>query len=545
MIERGRAQQLRACDKCGAQRKLSDGRMISGRWICNWHDRYIAPEKLERMPFRTFKARPIPNAKPFAARDTHERQEMELFDYLASYYRFETVDWTASTGITTSSTIRGAAWTAVYLYELILENERPVITVNRAKALLKTIADYLMAQMKAGPEISGTVSSAVEWGAYDRGSLTYAPHDSAIAGIALLRAYQVHGDTRYATGARACAWFVRGAQCGHILVNRPSSTDSAGASVVYWGAYTSSIVTSGGVSYWSHTYTPQTIRSAEFLTIYQSILGDETIGSPMVTATFNASREIKVSRSISDCRAFWERAIPDVLAGTSIQGFTTTTPRDGFDSYPSDKGPPFSAGQGSWFFQNAYLTGTLITSLSWADGLRAYYAMDGASAFVTGIFDWLMSFTSDSSFELPDTPTNRMSGYSDTVKWAGLKGEYAPTFALSTLLRVRETTTLATAARNGSSVYDLAAMGALAALYSSRQSAAFASMKAALGDPRPRSRGGLFDGYYIWLALLGKCGLSLQPYSDTSLNRTSTVYQAAQAGLIYRQAPKDFTGRGH
>jgi len=156
-----------------------------------------------------------------------------------------------------------------------------------------------------------------------------------------------------------------------------------------------------------------------------------------------------------------------------------------------------------------------------------------------------MTFASSSTYE----PTSTTHAYGaitfttpdDRGKYAGIAGVYNPKTALATLLQVRG------GLMNASGLYDLAAVGLLAPLYSSRQQSAFAALKDALVVPRPRWRQGFEprDGWYVYLGPLGACGLGLQPYTDGSLNRTQSIPRAAMTAGIYRQPPQAFTGRGH
>ncbi len=100
--------------------------------------------------------------------------------------------------------------------------------------------------------------------------------------------------------------------------------------------------------------------------------------------------------------------------------------------------------------------------------------------------------------------------------------------------------------KNGSSLYDFAALGLMAPLYSSRQQAGFDATKDALNTKRPRFREGFpeRDGHALYLGPLGYGGLSYQPATDSSLNRYVSVKRAAQLGNVYRYNPKASMHRG-
>ena len=529
----------RVCDVCGRLRP-PPFRQVDGLHICDMHPGFVPRSLLEKIQYREIVPEPIPHPKPNAPRDTHEAAEAEIL-MLAAYAPDDVFDVTAGPmPASAPDTFQAAAWAAIYLYHLIVEDQRPGHWITFATSLLRSLATWLYENQHAGPAgAGGRTSDDIRWGSYNRGTVQqedFYVEDSGAAGLALLRAYQLLGDSRYLDGARACAWFVRSMQCGDLLVSRPSSTDSAGSSVKHWGMWSHRFVLAAAYDF-DHRYYPSDLVCLEFLHLFKTVAGDETIGSVTPDGNYTGSRAAAVSTCIAEARAFWESAVWSVDDGAAIKGLSTATPREYFDSYPANKGA--FTGRGSWQYQDGPLaTGTLITGASWAMGIRAFHSIDGASATVTGLFDWLMGFTSNSTYELPED-------YDARLLWGGAKGEYDPKVALSTLLLVRDGTPLAAVTKNGSSFYDLTTTGLLAALYATRQAATFKATKSALNDRRPRSREGTDNdnAMPLYLGQLGYCGLSYQPFTDASLNRKKSVTRASQVGLVYRQSPKAFMGR--
>lgn len=533
----------RVCDVCGRLRPGKGFRVVQNVWICDRHPSYVPRQVLDRVPYMDIGApRPLPSAKPFNPIDTYEMAEVQILALMA-YAPAATLDVTNSApSATGAATVQAAAWAAIYLASIITEAKRPVRWVSHARALLGSLADWLYTHQQAG------TNADLKWGAYNRAvgpAEDYFTEDSGAAGLALLRAYQILGSQNYLDGARACAWFLRSAQCGDKLVSRPSSTDAAGASPRHFGAWTHRITLNAGVYDFDHRYYPGDLIGLEFLAAWQAANGDTVIGSTSTAAVFNASRAIAVSVAIAEALAFWTSGTFSVDDAAAINGFSSATPREFFDAYPSAKG--LYTGRGSWQLQDGALaTGTLITAVGWAVGLRALRAVSGDVA-VTALFDWLMTFTSNPTFEaavsshlygrVTWTTTN------DRAIYAGVAGTYNPKTALATLLQVRGTG----APRNGSSLYDLATAGLLAPLYSSRQQSAFLHLKDALSPPKARWREGFDprDGHYLYLGPLGASGLAMQPYTDASGNRVQNVQRAAMAAGIYRCAPQAYTGRGH
>jgi hypothetical protein len=552
MIVRGRAIGKRTCDICGATREMKANvfRSVAGRYVCNWHPHYIPSETLDKLPMQTFKVRPIKGAKPFAPRDTYETAEREIFDFVTNNYTADYVDITNGAGVAVNTTnngrgVRGAGWAGIYLYELISEAKRPVAWVNQAKTKLKEIADWLLTRMVGGPHKAGYTSGDVQWGGFDRQDASgpdgeYMPRDSGAAGLALLRAYQVHGTSSYLEGARACAWFIRGAQCGDKMTIRFSSSDSGGTARIHHGMWpTLWSVAGGGTSLQStHYYEPGCLIALEFLQAFKDVVGDETIGSSDIAGFFNSSRAALVSTAIAEAKTFWTTGPFDATRAAVTNGLSSTTPFEAFNSYPAATKVYFT-GTGSWEYQDgSQAAGTRLIALEWAIGLRGLRA---AGADVTALFDWLMGFSSNATHELPaDDDPSELRNYTDKTLWSGVKGTYDPKVALATLLRVRESGAAVT--KNDTATLDFAAVGALAALYSSRQQAKFATLKAELNEPRRRAYN-LQPSLY--LGAMGNSGLSFQPWTDVSLIRWRVVQYAAMAGLIYRQAPQAFMARGH
>jgi hypothetical protein len=517
--------------------------MISGRMVCDRHDSYISPEMADRRTTRTIKERPLKNARPFNPRDTYEVAEWAIFNFLSDNYRNEAVDFTSDGGprtVAATSVARGPGFTGICLYDLIAEDKRPRRMITLAKAKLKEIADYLLTVQFAGPHRTNGVTDAdARWGGFsDDGSLTgsistWTTQDCAAAGLALLRAYQVHGTAAYLGAARAALWYLRGVQCGGRLTSLWTSTGIFGAGSRYnSGTWARSNVFSGGTPAPDHKFSPGTLLALEFYEAFRVAVGDETIGSSTTGGSYASSRAALLSAAIAEAKAFWlTTGVIDSVQAVVIRGLSSTTPYDYFWAYSSLG----EAGQtGSWMYADGatQVAGTLIDSLGWAMGIRALHKVDGASAAVTALFDWLMTFTSRAAFELP-------AAYTDATMLAAAKGTYNPKTALSTSLLVRAGGGNVTV--NGTSFYSLATAGAMGALYSSRQAAAFKDLKDALGVPRRRGAQG---GPTHMLGPMGICGLNLQPRSSATQRRYN-VREAALTGLIYRHAPQAWTGRGH
>lgn len=559
---------MRTCDICGANRPLHAQRQVAGRYVCDWHRHYVPYEVHEKnQKVKTFPVKAIKNAKPFDPIDTHQEAEETLMAFLLANYRYDSIQLPDSappkptalfdtSAIAGSTGVMGAAWTAIYLHGLVAEDRRPYEMVARARAGLATIADWLLTRIYAYPGRTGGLTSAHPgWGgfAYDgavagSSAVFYATH-VASAGLALLRAYQIHGTSGYLDAARAAAWFCRNAQCGGKLSTEFSSSDSAGTTRVHFGTFTKSMSTSvsGLTQQHDHYFTPAGLFVCEFLDAFMDEVGDETIGSSDTSLAYSESRAALVSVAIAECRAFWRDGVTDATLGQIVTGLSSTTPYDAFNAYPASKSLTLTAGSGSWRYKDAeQATGTTINFLDWSLGIRGLRALDGDSATVTGLFDWVMTFGSNPDYELP-TKTARgvtVADYDQRYFWASALGTFDPSVAAPFDLKVRADG--ADVKLNASSAYHLGCSGLLAPLYSARQGVKFGALKAAMGQQRPRQRttGGTEDGIYERLPLMGRCGLSFQPTTLLNSTRRRDVYAAAMTGLIYREAPKAFVGRG-
>ncbi len=573
----------RVCDVCGRLRPGKTFRVVSNIWICSFHPSYIPRQPLDKVPFMQIGApRSIPNAKPLALKDTFEVAEGQILNMILSADAGKTTaNVTACDGpvniagtnipidsgqdALTTGNERAAGWSLIYLHDLIVEAKRPLLWIRKATALVKVLADYLVARQIDGPGstralASTTNASSIKWGGYGGrvggSAFTCLTEYSAVGGLALLRAYQLLGTPMYLSAARACAWFIRGAQCGDKLIEYPSSSDSAGTSPIHHGAWARSALNAVFPEHHTldHFYDPRDLIGLEFLRAFKDEVGDETIGSSAITAVFGSSRAAPISTCIAEAMAFWTDGAFSVDDGAVINGLSSTTPRNEFSSYPTVQGNSGNFGLGSWnWLEGSYHYGLTIASLPWAQAIRGIRAIEGDSARVIALFDYLMSFTSASAYELPtrsltfgevsQVQTNDQGIYSGTL------GAYDPKVAPATVLTVVDPdsapwTTPTPVAVNGSSFYDLAALGMLAPLYASRQQAAFAATKDSLNLPRPRFREGTDrDNKNIYLGILGTCGLSMQPFTTVGV-RIASVAAAAQLGNIYRYAPQAFGGRG-
>lgn len=469
---------LRPCDTCGIRFRAnelvrgSDGHFRCRRWCAE--QTQLDRDRIAAASDRRREAPPPPYGVPYTFGDTYE-QEGILFNFLANQ-RIVDSGWAggARRGAAPGQTFRAggqvqvtqgsysptsAGETMRYLYQLIVENQRPTSWITRAREKLRELADWVYSrQFGIGTSPSATKSADPRYGSMPG---VYLSAEIGCLGLGQLLAYKALGDSKYLTSARGFASFLTNLQQGGLLTTGFSSSDAAGTIPINYGTWTRTTGPLSAPFVFDHVYQPDSLICLEFLSALLAVTGDELQGADTtLSGLFTIAPQQLLSVSIANARAFWSVGAFDAYSGTTFTGLSTTTPHELFNSYPATKGP-FSDGStvigtGSWEFEDAgAATGTLITGVYWAIALRALYAFEGYSNTVSGIWSWLMAFAANPAFE---PTTTSLSEDAPTV--LGLAGTYNPKLCLSTLLQVRTSAGAATA-MNGSSLYDFRCAGYL------------------------------------------------------------------------------------
>lgn len=528
----------RICDICGRPRQIEHIRFSEGIAICDVHKEFRTAQQLNKINSRVRvpKVLPVPHPKAFTPQDTYQAAESQIFNWLTNFAAtsvgaFESSDVTTNAGRPLlTRPIQGSSLTVLYLGAIIRENRRPAAWITRAKARMAVELNNTN-----GGQFKEQFIDSITYGLFT-GTDGLQCESAGLAGLAFLEGYELLGTESYLHSAKRCAHALRDLQAGHLLLTYPSTSDSAGSNRKYWGAWSNSM--SSGQ--FDHKYYPSSLVCLQFLTRLLAVAGDGLYG---LTGTggglYTSSPSYLLSRSIEDGRAFWTDGALDVVSGTTLTGLSTTTPREFFNSYPAVKQGGLLTGTGSWEYQDAdAATGTLITASNWCRAINALYALDGLSTRVASLYDYLMSFESNSAFE-------HAEGTGLAVIQRGQTGEYDPAIAPATLLKVRTGSPLAATAVNGSAFYDWASAGLLAPIHSVRDRVAFNTAKDELSLPRQRyAEGTPRDGETLYLGPLGLSGLSFQPWT-TSTARVQSATRMAQVGMMYRYGAQAFTGQGH
>jgi hypothetical protein len=465
---------LRPCDTCGIRFRAnelvrgSDGHFRCRRWCAE--QTQLDRDRIAAASDRRREAPPPPYGVPYTFGDAYE-QEGILFNFLANQpvvdpgwpggrrlgaapgTVFRPMGW-AQLSATTRTAISGGE-TMRYLYQIIVENQRPTSWITRARQKLGELGDWIIRQQDGfGINPTDTKSNSGSFGSVPLGNRTLLAADHGRLGLGQVYAYQILGDAKYLASARAIADFITNLQQGGLLTSNFSSSDAAGTTPVNYGTWSRS-VDFVGISF-EHVYQADSLVCLEFLQALMAVTGDELHGADTTLfGTYTQAPQQLLSVSMANARAFWQVGAFDSYTGTTLTGLSSTTPRELFNSYPVVK-PGWSPGSGAWEFQDGpAATGTLITAVYLAAALRALYSYEGLSANVANVWSWLMGFTSNPAYQPTTTSLSQ-----DEPAALGIAGTYNPKLSLSSLLQVRTTGGAATA-MNGSSVYDFRCAGYL------------------------------------------------------------------------------------
>lgn len=512
----------RVCDICGMLRNISEMHKQDELWVCTYDAGERVRTELDRgnARQRPFTIKPVPYPKPqnYYYPNTLEADEGALFAFIdrmiQAQCRFESIISGAATEPSEGFGVQALSWAGRYLYDLIQANARPIL-IPRAKVLLGDVAAYLLTRQygsATGPSPTSTrASDAFYGGVLEVGADVFYTDDVASSGLALLYAYRVLGTVTYLIGARAAASYLRNVQAIGSNGTNYTSSDSAGTSRLYTGALASQVSTASGF-YSDSRFYPRTLIALEFWSELKTTDGDQSIGTTGTPTGFASAAATLMSTAMADLRSCWETGITDTT-GALVNGFSTTSPAEFFNAYPLTK-THFGSGSGSWeWFDGSTLTGTAITSQTFARAVSALYNYEGATAQVTAISDWLRTFADNTEFNTPANTSTRDLYRSTT-------GTFDPTVTLTTLLTVRDAANgYASITTNGSSLYDWGAFGLMSRIWASRNKGSFLlSRLVPLNVTQRFFDGTANDGNNMdRVATMGLSGLTMQTGYQTTL----------------------------
>lgn len=401
----------------------------------------------------------------------------------------------------------GVGWAGIYLYQLIVEAERPSGWIQAAKTKLAELAAWLV--LHQSYSLSGSWDNGAFFG--DAGTEDYTAEGTAVGGLASLYAYRIFGTQSYLDTAERAAHFLRALQCGDLLASDYATKTASGTDRWHSGMWTSTATQA--VSF-DHIYYPQDLGlGIWFLSELKTTAGDGTYGTNTTEPEFASSSTATLSTMISEARAF---------GASGVGGITFLAPSTIYEYYAS----AHSGGGGAGAF--AYATGSKVSGINMAVALWGLYLYEGYSEQVAALYEALRAYTSSVTFETPDT-------YNDFQIAQGQTGDFDPKIALTTLLDV-------STHKNASSRYELATAGLLSPIQSAKDPGSLKTAKEAITTDRQRG-GADVERPWDSLVFRGRCGLTYQTaFTETLFGSTTGHYidvaKAAQIGLMFRQAPK-------
>lgn len=561
---------LRTCDTCGIRyRNVDLVRGEDGFWRCKQNCvemPAITRDKISALSQQRREAPPPPHGIQFDTRDTYA-QERQVFDFIVSggFPGMTTganvnTQWQVNSGslvftgsnfahgptLPSSSNWRYGGYLEVsrYLYSIITEGKRPASWISAATSLLAALANNVRANQFRQP---ATLPSNAFFGFVNVGvSDNLRTAGQVGLGLCMYYAYKVTGNPEFLAGALGSAGYLRNVQAiGALSASNFTSSDAGGTVRLYTGGLISNApFNSGNV----HVFDSLTLPALELWLGLLQTAGDQLVGC---TGTgggiFTSAPQQLLSQCIADLRAFVAIGAFDVFSGTTLTGWSATTPREKFNAYPT--------GTGSWEYADGNASaGTAITGSSIALALRTLYAYEGYSSQVSSIWTWLMGFDSNAAFQcaantlatdyacasttLAANPPTPPGGSGNVVAPA-----YDPTLALTTLLTVNGNG----APMNGSSLYDWSTTGMLAPIASSQNSTAFRKAKTKMSTPVlrvPVTFADTANGPFLDYPMLrGVSGLAGQlNFGDQGNAMYWNTIAAARCGGAFRYQPQAFTG---
>lgn len=513
----------RTCDLCGNLWNISKMNRNGPYTYCPDHAGERISETLDRgnAAQRPFRVLPVPNAKPEdqGQPDVFESEESRVFSLLSAAVggsaRYIDVESGTETVLPNAAdVIPTNAWACMHYYALataVYPKGHTDVWHAQALARLRVSADILLALQT----VSGSrASNAFYGGLLGTGAILYYSEDAATGGLALLYAYRLLGDVKYLYAARACANFLRNCQAIGSDATHFTSSDAAGLARLSTGGVVNSISTTAGF-YSDGLFYPSSLLALQFWNELKLTDGDQSIGATTAIAgSFDTVPAKQMTDAMTLLRAFWATGTYDFTQQNVRTGLSSLTPSDRFNAYPASKSNAFVAGTGSWEYQDGGASdGTLVTALNFAKAMSALYAIDGLSAQVVALDDWLQTFTSNADFATPPVSAATVA--------AGTTGTYLAAQGIAKYLLVRDAdNSYAAIAQNGASLYDWGAFGLLSPILSARHALGFKlGRNQACVRRRRRSDGLPSDGFWDDRGFQrGRQGLTYQTAFRETLN---------------------------
>ncbi len=435
----------RACDICGHRWFMKRDMKYIGqnRWACPDDKDGLTEQQIARHNARV---RPLivkqhKHPKLMSQTPTYLFREGQAFNTICN---LATVASSASNvgGTISPATVESAAWCGIYLGDMVEENQRPTSWIIRATSSLLDVCTFLRARQYGDATYNPTEpTNSILYGGLAQpptGSSALTTVDIALAGLAFLRAYRITSDIVHLTAADRVAWWLRQSQRNDLSLC--GTVDQLGNRFYIGGwpwfmsfgkALHANFTIEGAVALW-------------FLKELKAIRGGSYVyGTTTASGDYSAAPAGSIDTMVSDAMDFYfnGHALP-AFSGTPVFG----TPPWAF--YSNSTLPGGVTGDFAFHLDS----GVSVTGLNFAYALRGLFETEGYTARVAAALSWLLSFSSNPSFEpgATDGADKRLNAHT---------GVYDPTFSTSAILLLKKSG--ADVTMNGSSNYDFRVSGIL------------------------------------------------------------------------------------
>ncbi len=461
---------------------------------------------------------------------TYLGAEARVFNLIQRFFAFVSVSQTGR-GISVA-TREQYSWTGVYLADLMTEAERPLswTTEQGAGALYLLsnptsalrLAGIWLANQRGNPAVSSQTLNAdpTFYGGVENfsGATTtlLTPQLNANAGLVFLGMFALTGASLWRDAAIRCGHWLRNWQRVDLRNADYTATSSGGTTRLYvggWAQYQSN----------ASTVTSARFRLADahalrFLARLRDEIGGNYILGSDAAASYVTQPAATLDTMIAEAREFYVTGKP--LTGTTPTPlFSTTNPKSYYYAFLGSGAGGDTAGDGLWHLDGA--PETSITGQAFAMGLRGLYEVEGYSATVASLFEYLMSFSSNATYE-PSASASEWDLANTSL------GVYDPELAMAQTLTVDNGSGTALAT-NGSAVYDFAATGLLAPLYIASGRSLRATKDLFAEGRRIRANDS---------ALVYASPTAVTSMGTFGISQDIVLAEAAMAGELYRWEPK-------
>jgi hypothetical protein len=488
---------LRVCDICGHRFHFSQLKPIGElKFACPDDAPGLTALQISRFNARArpLVVRPNKHAKPLTHTPIYQLAEAQIFNFIAATAPAETKDG--------SPTSLGAAWSAIYMADVVNQDKRPAIWEATARQVITTCCTYLLTRQFGSPtgfSPSGAITD-VRYGGITDDTPTGDEFTTAVwstpktiaAGLAFIKAYQATGTAAYLAAANRCATYIRHVQSGNLQVTGYTTYPSGGGRYRV-GGLAAAVRDNGGIMY--DTYYLADVGAAWFLALLGAVVGTSAVyGDAAATAALVSASSGTIAEMIAELTTFATVGPRDSTNnGNLTPPLSTTAPRVIYTAATQG-----ANGTASW----ADVTTVPSDDISMA--LLGLYMANGTTAIVTQMMAWLQAFASNADNRTPtDIPESQVL--------VGITGTYD-----STLCPADTLTAAAPFTEADGALYSWSSLGLLSPIIAATDAAGLRRAKDQLSK---KQRFLPDDNYELYLGPIGSSGLSFQPFYRDAFGR--------------------------